>query len=165
VPAKGRGLVYGRPPSRERLSAGVGLGNHGRCRGRPRQLAITTAGNDGGEHRRPGGLVRHPPLDGYSGVRPEREEAAARCLLARDSWARAVARPILPVAAWEQEHWNIRLVPFEEGKREGRRDRRPSESVLSSMTDRVRAGHRISSTVLLGRWPRQNHLCGSGPVG
>lgn len=41
------------------------------------------------------------------GVTPENEEVSATNPQARESWDQAVARVITPVAAWEQERWDI----------------------------------------------------------
>jgi len=42
---------------------------------------------------------------------PEWEEALAQSPLARESWAQAVAQVTPPVTAWEQERWDVRLIP------------------------------------------------------
>ncbi|KAI0181023.1 hypothetical protein GGR52DRAFT_567271 [Hypoxylon sp. FL1284] len=49
--------------------------------------------------------------DGYGGATPEREEAAANSPLAKESWARTVAKLMPPVTAWEQERWDTKLAP------------------------------------------------------
>lgn len=49
--------------------------------------------------------------NGYSNATPERESAAAASELARESWARRVATVMPPVTDWEQERWDIQVVP------------------------------------------------------
>jgi hypothetical protein len=123
VPANGRSLVYATPPSREKLwkawaSVITEDAGSSQYNSQPQPQA-TTAESTG---------VRVVWCDirrwiDYSGIRPEREEAAARCLLARNSWAPTIAKLMVPVAAWEQEHWGIRLVPSEEEEKRKARTR------------------------------------------
>ncbi|EHK16217.1 uncharacterized protein TRIVIDRAFT_206860 [Trichoderma virens Gv29-8] len=48
--------------------------------------------------------------DGYYGATPERGEASAKDPLAKESWARAVANAMPPIAAWEHERWDIWVI-------------------------------------------------------
>ncbi|KAJ2965623.1 hypothetical protein NUW58_g10852 [Xylaria curta] len=51
--------------------------------------------------------------NGFGGATPEREEASANHPLAGESWAQTVAKVIPPVTSWEQERWDVQLVPVE----------------------------------------------------
>lgn len=55
---------------------------------------------------------------GVYGVTPELEEVSAKDPLARESWVQAVAKVMPPVTAWEQERWDIRVVPSFESPEE-----------------------------------------------
>lgn len=52
--------------------------------------------------------------NGYAGATLEREEAAANSPLTRESWAQKLAEVMPPVTAWEQERWDVQLVPRKE---------------------------------------------------
>lgn len=49
--------------------------------------------------------------NGIYDATPELEEVSAKDPLARESWVQAVAGAMPPVTAWEQERWDIRVVP------------------------------------------------------
>lgn len=68
---------------------------------------VATEGNTTGR----GVMCQFRRWNGYSGATPEREEASATNPLARESWAQRVETVIPPVTAWEQERWDINLVP------------------------------------------------------
>jgi hypothetical protein len=59
--------------------------------------------------------------NGYNRATPEREEAQAEDLLAKESWAQVVANTMPPVVAWEQERWHLQDPPAEE-EEEGREE-------------------------------------------
>ncbi|KAI1470385.1 uncharacterized protein F4812DRAFT_417327, partial [Daldinia caldariorum] len=49
--------------------------------------------------------------NGYHGATPELEEFLAKSPRARQSWAETVAKVMPPVTAWDQERWDVRLMP------------------------------------------------------
>ncbi|KAI0380269.1 hypothetical protein F5Y04DRAFT_257813 [Hypomontagnella monticulosa] len=58
----------------------------------------------------------------FNGATPEREEVVSKSPETRESWAQAVAEVMPPVAAWEQERWDIQaathFIPPEEDEEE-----------------------------------------------
>lgn len=46
-----------------------------------------------------------------NGATPEREEASVNEPGAHEWWAKAVAKAMPPVEAWEQERWDIEVAP------------------------------------------------------
>ncbi|KAI0837651.1 hypothetical protein F5Y06DRAFT_70979 [Hypoxylon sp. FL0890] len=57
--------------------------------------------------------------NGSGGATRELEEASAKSPLARESWAREVAKVMPPVTAWEQQRWDIQSPPAREEEEEG----------------------------------------------
>ncbi|KAI1370243.1 hypothetical protein F4677DRAFT_438900 [Hypoxylon crocopeplum] len=76
------------------------------------------------------------PRPGY--VRPAHEDATATDPQVRESWDQAVAKVMPPVAAWEQERWDIRKVPRFEPPEEGDPEEPEFEQQLKEFREELR---------------------------
>ncbi len=79
-----------------------------------RWMAFSWVDVENGQSEQPGREAVACVLFRWNGPKagPEREEAVARDPEVKESWAKAVANVVPPVASWEQERWDIVVPPL-----------------------------------------------------